>query len=119
MLSKFLKWGCLVAAIFLVFDAYNWLQQGQWTSITLLSLLEAAEFQVPQAQSTGAEIVRWPLWAWAVLISAIVGVLAVTIDGVDTWWKVRRVKREFRRLQCDAQDERISRTFLGRSPERS
>ena len=52
-----------------------------------------------------AELVRWPLWAWAILISTITGVLAVTIDEVDTWRKVRRVKREFRRLQCDAQDE--------------
>ena len=35
-------------------------------------------------------------------ISAIIGLLAVMIDGVDTWWKVRRVKQEFRRLQYDA-----------------
>ena len=102
MLSKFIKWGVLAAAGLLTYQAYNWLQQGQWTSITLLSLLEAADFQVPQAQSTSAELVRWPLWAWAILISAIIGVLAVTIDGVDTWWKVRRVKQEFRRLQHGA-----------------
>ncbi len=102
MLRKFIKWGVLAAAGLLTYQAYNWLQQGQWTSITLLSLLEAADFQVPQAQSTSAELVRWPLWVWAILISAIIGVLAVTIDGVDTWWKVRRVKQEFRRLQYDA-----------------
>ena len=109
MLSKFIKWGVLAAAGILAFQAYNWLQHGQWTSITLRSFLEAVNIQLPQAQSAEArmiiaELVHWPLWAWAILISAITGVLAVTIDEVDTWRKVRRVKREFRRLQCDAQD---------------
>ena len=105
MLSKFIKWGVLAAAGPLTYQAYNWLQQGQWTSITLLSLLEAADLQVPQAQSTSARPMHWPLWAWAILISAITGALAVTIDRVDTWWKVRRVKREFRRLPYGAYDD--------------
>ncbi len=54
------------------------------------------------AEIIGVDLVRWPLWAWAIISSAFVGILVVTIDGMDTWWKVRRVKREFRQLQRDA-----------------
>ena len=107
MLRKFIRWGALAAAGILAYQVYDWQQHGRWTSITLLSLIDAIKSQVSLAPSTDAEIVdadlvRWPLWAWAIIGSAFVGMLVVTIDGMDTWWKVRRLKREFRQLQCDA-----------------
>ncbi len=107
MLKKFVRWGALAAAGILAYQVYDWQQHGRWTSITLLSLIDAIKNQVSLAPSVGAEfvgadLVRWPLWIWAIISSAFVGMLVVTIDGMDTWWKVRRVKREFRQLQCDA-----------------
>ena len=107
MLSKFIKWGILAAAGIVAYQGFGWLQHGPWPSITLLSILEAVNIQVPlaqpaEAQMIVADLVRWPLWAWAILISAVAGTLAVTIDGIDTWWKVRRVKQEFHRIQHGA-----------------
>ena len=102
MLSKFIKWGILAAAGIVAYQGFGWLQHGPWPSITLLSILEAVNIQVPlaqpaEAQMIVADLVRWPLWAWAILISAITGVLTVAIDEVDTWRKVRRVKRRTNR----------------------
>ena len=107
MLKKFIRWGAFAAASILAYQLYDWLQHGRWTSITLLSLIDAIKNQVSLAPSAdagmiGAELVRWPLWAWAMISAALVGTLIVTIDGMDTWWKVRRIKREFRQLQRDA-----------------
>ncbi len=107
MLRKFIRWGALAAAGILAYQVYDWQQHGRWTSITLLSVIDAIKNQVSLPPSAGAEIIgadlmRWPLWAWAIISSAFVGMLVVTIDGMDTWWKVRRIKREFRQLQCDA-----------------
>ncbi len=107
MLRKFIRWGALAAASILAYQLYDWLQHGRWTSITLLSLIDAIKNQVSLAPSAeveiiGVDLVRWPLWAWAIISSAFVGILVVTIDRMDTWWKVRRIKREFRQLQRDA-----------------
>ena len=107
MLSRFIKWGVLAASGILAYQIYVWLQHGHWTSITLLSVIDAIKNQVSLAPSAGAgmigvELMRWPLWAWAIISPAVVGTLFVTIDGMDTWWKVRRVKREFRQLQYGA-----------------
>ncbi len=104
MLKKFVRWGALAAAGILAYQVYDWQQHGRWTSITLQSLIDAIKNQVSLGPSAGAgfvgaDLVRWPLWAWAIISSAFVGMLFVTIDGIDTRWKVRRIKREFRQMQ--------------------
>ena len=107
MLKKFVRWGALAAAGILAYQVYDWQQHGRWTSITLQSLIDAIKTQISIVPSVGAEFVgadpvRWPLWAWVIISSALVGLLFVTIDGIDTRWKVRRIKREFRQLQRES-----------------